>query len=183
MDPLNDGPCSSIQSVGSEEDELRPNVLGFSMSLDDSGTSGLGPVGSMKDSEDSEAESEHSKLDSDYSDTESSCSEVEYICNENQSGIADSLHNDPETVDHHQIEAASKIRKQELLINRLSVRLSRQKKKKDKLKAENSTLKAELNDIGEDFLGVLKAIKEGVSQDDLFSIFMMDQVRYWIYNH
>ena len=61
-----------------------------------------------------QAESEHSELESDDSETKSSYSEVEY--------------NDPETVSNNKIEAASKIRKQELLISRLSIRLSRQKR-------------------------------------------------------
>ena len=119
--------------------------------MDDSRTSGQGIVGLGNESEESEFYSEFYS-----SDSETDPIEAAFI--------------------KKQQDADATIRKQKLLINRLSVRMSRQKKNTSKLEAEIAGLKSRLNYFGDDFLNELKEIKEGATQNDPFSSFMMDQV-------
>jgi len=74
-------------------------------------------------------------------------------------------------------DADSTVKQQKALINRLYVRMSRQKKKTAKLEVENAELKFRLYSFGDDLLNELKEIKEGAAQNDLFSAFMMDQLK------
>ena len=128
--------------MSAEKETLGPNVLGESISLDDSGTSGLGFVGFSEESQDSQIQSANSE----WMDLP--------------------IDNDANTT----------IQRQKALINRLYVRLSSRKKTISTLTERNAALQSRLDDVGEDVINQLKNIKEGVTRNDPFSVFMMNQV-------
>ena len=128
--------------MSAEKETLRPKVLGNSISLDNSGTSGLGFVGFSEESQ--------------FSPIRSTKSEWMDLLIDYNTNFT--------------------IQKQKALMNRLYVRLSSRKKTISTVTGKNAALQSHFDDVEEDIINQLKTIKERITHNDPFLVFMMDQV-------
>ena len=61
-------------------------------------------------------------------------------------------------------------------MNRLYVQLSSRKKTISTVTGKNAALQSHFDDVEEDIINQLKTIKERITHNDPFLVFMMDQV-------